>query len=225
MIHKVIHLLISLPITIWVNFKALPIKQAIRLPMLIDYRTRVKGIKKGSIILPNYISFAIIKYGWGNGSEGNHCNNKNYIYINGNGKFIFTGKAQFALGATIRTAHEGIISFGNNFKANQNFTCFSNTKILLGNNILIGWNVNIRDSDGHNILNINNNEILNPNKSIEIGNHVWIGSHVDILKGASINDNSIIGFKSLVTKKYTEKNVIIAGSPAKIIKTNINWEE
>lgn len=48
---------------------------------------------------------------------------------------------------------------------------------------------------------------------------------VDILKGASINDNSIIGFKSLVTKKYTEKNVIIAGSPAKIIKTNINWEE
>lgn len=59
MIHKVIHLLISLPITIWVNFKALPIKQAIRLPMLIDYRTRVKGIKKGSIILPNYISFAM----------------------------------------------------------------------------------------------------------------------------------------------------------------------
>ena len=95
----------------------------------------------------------------------------------------------------------------------------------MGNNILIGWNVNIRDSDGHNILNINNNEILNPNKSIEIGNHVWIGSYVDILKGASINDNSIIGFKSLVTKKYTEKNVIIAGSPAKIIKTNINWEE
>ena len=138
---------------------------------------------------------------------------------------VFTGKAQFALGATIRTDHEGIISFGNNFKANQNFTCFSNTKILLGNNILIGWNVNIRDSDGHNILNINNNEILNPNKSIEIGNHVWIGSHVDILKGASINDNSIIGFKSLVTKKYTEKNVIIAGNPAKIIKTNINWEE
>lgn len=222
---KFLHLFVSLPITIWFNFKTLSIKQAIKLPILIDYRTIIKGAKKGSIIIPSNSSFATIKYGWGNGSEGNICNNKNFLYINDSGKIIFSGKSQFALGVTLRIDNNGIIEFGKNFRANQNFSCFSNTHIKFGNNVLIGWNVNIRDSDGHRILDISHNRILNLNKSVEIGNNVWIASHVDILKGSYINDNSIIGFRSLVTRKFIEKNVIIAGVPANIIKTDIKWEE
>lgn len=205
MLYKIFHLLISLPITIWFNFKTLPIRQAIRLPILIDYRTKIKSGKKGSIIIPSNSPFATIKYGWGEGSKGNFCNNKNFIYIHDSGKIIFNGKAQFALGVTLRCDNKGIIEFGKNLKTNQNFSCFSNTYIKLGNDILIGWNVNIRDSDGHHILDINSDQILNPNKTILIGNNVWISSHVDILKGSFINDNSIIGFRSLVTRKFTEK--------------------
>lgn len=86
-----------------------------------------------------------------------------------------------------------------------------------------GWNVNIRDSDGHKILNANG-EITNLNNSINIGNHVWISSYCDILKGSSIPDNCIVGFRALVTKRFNECNSIIAGSPARIIKQNIKWE-
>lgn len=223
MIKKIIHLLTSLPITIWFNFKVFPINQALSLPILIDYRTKIKGINKGCIHIPPHTPFATIKYGWGEGSAGNHCNKRNHILFFGKGRIFFAGKAQFALGATLRCDNNGTISFGVNFKANQNFSCFSNTEIKFGNNNLIGWNVNVRDSDGHDI--IHNEKIVNPNKAINIGNHVWITSHVDILKGASISDNSIVGFRSLVTKKFKDSNVIIAGNPASIIKTDINWKE
>ncbi len=37
-----------------------------------------------------------------------------------------------------------------------------------------------------------------------------------------IADNCIVGAGSLVTKKFEEPNVVIAGHPAKVIKTGIN---
>lgn len=65
---------------------------------------------------------------------------------------------------------------------------------------------------------------INHAESIEIGNHVWIGMDVSISKGAQIADNSVIGQKALVTKAFKEQNVMIAGVPARIIKTNISWD-
>lgn len=221
MFTKLIHFLFSLPITVFVNFKVLPFSSAIHLPILIDYRTKFRRLKYGCILISNN-KFASIKIGWGNGSVGNFTYSKNYIYIY-NGKLIFDGNAQFAMGVTLRCDNGGIIHFGNNFTANQNFTCFSNTNIIFGDDVLCGWNVNVRDSDGHDIYN--ENEIMNPNQSIIIGKHCWLSAHVDILKGSKINDGCIVGFRSLVTKKFEDKNAILGGVPAKIIKTNISWKK
>lgn len=43
------------------------------------------------------------------------------------------------------------------------------------------------------------------------------------MKNSQIAPNSVIGTKSVVTGKFTEENTILAGSPAKIVKRNINW--
>ena len=96
---KIIHFLISLPISIWINFKVFPFRTAILLPIIIDYRTSIygHGLQKGSIILPAKFNFGLIKIGWGNGSLGNPHNKRNYIIISGKGKLIFNGKTQFAM--------------------------------------------------------------------------------------------------------------------------------
>lgn len=117
----------------------------------------------------------------------------------------------------------GEILFGNNFSANQNFFCASNTRISFGDNVLLGWNVHIRDGDGHKIFN-ENREIINGNRTISIGSHVWLASYVSILKGAKISDDSIVGFGSIVTKSFSETNVVIGGTPAVVVKRNINWK-
>jgi len=96
--------------------------------------------------------------------------------------------------------------------------------INIGNNVLIAMNTIIRTSDGHTIINKGTKEILNMTKDINIDDNVWIGTNCVILKGALISRNSVVGACSLVNKKFEEENVIIAGSPARIIKKNIEWD-
>lgn len=51
-----------------------------------------------------------------------------------------------------------------------------------------------------------------------IGNNVFIGMHSTILMGCNIGDNVIIGAGSVVSGKIPS-NVVVAGNPAKVVRT------
>lgn len=102
---------------------------------------------------------------------------------------------------------------------NSNIKIRCHKKIEIGENVAISHDVTIMDSDAHEGLW----EEYEKTKPIKIGNHVWIGTRVTILKGVTIGDNAIIAAGSVVTKDVPN-NTIVAGVPAKIIKTNINWK-
>lgn len=53
---------------------------------------------------------------------------------------------------------------------------------------------------------------------VNIKDRVWVGDKVTILPGVTIEENSIIGANSVVTKNVPA-NTVFAGNPAKIIKT------
>lgn len=67
------------------------------------------------------------------------------------------------------------------------------------------------------------NIIMNPDKPIIIGNNVWIGCRTLILKGAGIANESIVAAGTIVNKIFEIPSVIIAGTPAKIVKKNNIW--
>lgn len=56
---------------------------------------------------------------------------------------------------------------------------------------------------------------------IYIGENTWIGKNSLILKGVTIENNSIVAANSVVTKNIPE-NCIVAGNPAKVVKVEIN---
>jgi hypothetical protein len=61
---KVCDILLSVPKTIWFNFRYLPMKQAKKLPIWIHYGTNIE-IHGGKIILPlNNVSIAMIRIGF-----------------------------------------------------------------------------------------------------------------------------------------------------------------
>ena len=54
-------------------------------------------------------------------------------------------------------------------------------------------------------------------KPVLLKKNAWIGANVTILPGVTIGENSIVAADSTVTKDV-EPNVVVAGSPAKIVK-------
>ncbi|RII27938.1 MAG: acetyltransferase [Geobacter sp.] len=58
-------------------------------------------------------------------------------------------------------------------------------------------------------------------KGIKIGRNCWIGSKVTVLDAVTIGDGCVIAAGSVVTKDMPE-NSIIAGVPAKVIKSRVD---
>ena len=115
----------------------------------------------------------------------------------------------------------GRIIIGNNVSM-SGITLYSFTSIIIGDNVLVGANTKIIDSDFHPIDP--KDRLVNPDdkektisKEIVIDNNVFIGCNVLILKGVHIGKNSVIGAGSVVTKNIPE-NCIAVGNPAKVVK-------
>lgn len=96
-------------------------------------------------------------------------------------------------------------------------------KITIGDGVLTGrWVTIVDNSHGH--LCKEQESIIPSERPIEsagevyIGKNVWLGDKVTILPNVKIGDGCIIGANSVVAHDVPA-NSIVAGSPAKIIKT------
>ncbi len=94
--------------------------------------------------------------------------------------------------------------------------------ITIGSDCLISWKVDVRCGDGHPIVDQATGEIINPARPIVIGNHVWLAANVQILKGVTIGEHSVIGSHSLVTHDVPP-HAVAAGVPAKVLRENVTW--
>ena len=148
------------------------------------------------------------------------------LYIRGNrvnieiGKDVIIGKRR-----SIRCEGDNIrIVIGDNTTMTRDVHICAQengTSIELGKNCMLSNNIIIRTSDSHPIYD-DKGERLNPPQNVRIGNHVWIAPESTILKGVTVEDNAIIGSKSLVTKDVLE-STLVAGIPAKVVREKIQW--
>jgi acetyltransferase-like isoleucine patch superfamily enzyme len=116
-----------------------------------------------------------------------------------------------------------VISRNSIFNTGLSLVLAEGTEIQIGEQCLFAKDVLIRTSDQHFIYDSDGNR-CNEAKNVRIGNHVWIGADVTIMKGVSIDDDVVIGMKSMVTKSV-DKNSVAAGSPAKVIRKGVIWKK
>lgn len=95
-------------------------------------------------------------------------------------------------------------------------------QVAIGDDCMLSHSIDISQSDQHPVFDMHSKQRINRGKNITIGNHVWIGRGVSLLGGANIGDNCVIGART-VTSSTFPNNVIIAGSPAKILRKEILW--
>mgnify|MGYP006147194553 FL=1 len=112
------------------------------------------------------------------------------------------------------------INYGKHTKIGKNvFINFGCTFLDLGGitideGVLLAPNVSLL-SESHPI-DPENRHALVP-KAIHIKKNAWIGAGATILQGVTIGENSVVAAGSVVSKDVPD-NVIVGGTPAKIIK-------
>ena len=97
-------------------------------------------------------------------------------------------------------------------------------KLSIGDNCMLSYEIIIRATDGHTILDRSTNMLINHQKHpCVIGNNCWLGLRTIVNKNTQIANNTIVASGTVLTKRFTEEYVIIAGNPGKIIKTNVTF--
>lgn len=142
---------------------------------------------------------------------GNNCTLRSWA------KFSDTGENRPTV---IRTRNQGCIHIGDNTGITSTLL-FSESKIIIGQNVKIGGGTRIFDTNFHSTdASIRaSKEDTKHVKSLPIiiGDNVFIGTGCIITKGVTIGENSIIAAGSVVVRSVPA-NQIWGGNPAKFIK-------
>lgn len=152
------------------------------------------------------------------------------VDITGDNNYLEINSSQYGIGALSWMVIEGgaKIIIGKDIWVTSRLFMHAqgpNSEIVIGEGCVFARETVIRNSDTHTIFEINHpKKVINPNKSVYIGNHVWVTQKCTILKGVTLPSNCVVGTCSVVSKTPEEGNCIIAGNPAKIIKRNIGWD-
>lgn len=183
-----------------------------------------------------YFRLLGVKYG-----KNLQVNNK--VYIRGWGDVKIGDDFRFSSGDSINPicrnirgeiyfdSPEAKIVIGD--RVGMSSTCMrAKTAITIGNDVNIGGDCLIMDSDTHPLdyikrrrnfaytecdLSEQEKAGLNPSAPIVIEDDVWIGARCQILKGVTIGARSVIAAGSVVTKNIPA-DVLAGGVPCKVIR-------
>ena len=151
--------------------------------------------------------------------------NKNSHLFIGQHLKVFSGIGLNPIARNIRTsfcaAKDAVIEIGDNVGISSS-SIWSFDRITIGNNVNIGADCIIMDSDAHslNYEDRRDGKLDKQNKKsrpIVIEDDVLIGTRSIILKGVTIGARSIIGAGSVVTCNIPSDE-IWAGNPARFVK-------
>lgn len=164
------------------------------------------------IKLPNKFNGTMIELK----GEGNYFELNDSIYpLRYNCRFFAYDGGQIMIGRNCQLNDNLYIKIEDDYKTKH--------KIVIKDNVFIAMDVIIRASDGHSFLDKNTGYPLNEPQDIIIDEHCWIMARSIILKGTHLCHDTAVGAQSLVNKKFEQPYLLLAGTPAKIIRKDIRW--
>lgn len=121
-------------------------------------------------------------------------------------------------GAYIEIVNGGKLTIGQG-AANVGLTIMCAKEVTIGNGVRIGRNVSIRDWNGSHVII---NDHYRNHAPVHIGDHVWLCTGCTIMPGVTVGEGSVVAANATVTKDVPPHS-LVGGSPAKVLKENIEW--
>ena len=108
------------------------------------------------------------------------------------------------------------------FSANGGSVIIAHKHITFGEDVMIGRNVIIYDSDFHTIYN-RYGIASNPPKKVEIEDHVWLTSNIIVQKGVTIGEGSLVTAYTTVNNDVPKNSIFGGNSVGTMIREEVAW--
>lgn len=210
--------------TLYFNFKMFPLKDAFKIPVFFFGRIKFYDLS-GKINFSSTINTGMVGFGQPfeltKASQGT-----SEFYLKGN--LNFSSNAHFGKDCLIYIGENATCEIGYLFALGSRSKLLCYNDIKFKDFVRIGFESQIIDTNFHEIIDLETNEILPIFSKIEIGNYNWVGNRTSIMQKTKTPDYCIVASNSLCNSDYSshDQNILIGGIPAKLIRKNIkrNWE-
>jgi len=150
------------------------------------------------------------------------------ISLSSNAEIVIKPNCNLCGGCNIikmRGEEPNFLHIGKNFGcgANATFDITDHGNITIGDNCMFSWNIYFKSDDTHPVISTTDGAVLNKSDEIVVGDNVWIGMNASILKNSRIPSHCIVGAYSVVAKRFDMENCALAGNPARVVKTDVDW--
>lgn len=205
--------------TIYVNFRSLPLYQALKLPIHVYGNVRLLNLR-GSITIHSKIKHGMIHIGHPHNGAAIDTES---LYLQNGGSIHFYGEAHIFNGASINVFNSGKLVIGDKVIIAEKVRIACVNQIIIGKGSRIAHETQIMDSNFHYITSIDSREVPNCNGLITLGEWCWVGNRSSIQKGTIIPDYTIVASNSITNKDFSNvpSYSIIGGIPAKVLKTGV----
>lgn len=200
--------------SLYFNFHYLPLRQAVKLPVVL-FKPKLLKCKGEVIIESDTIKTGMIQL-------GEHLvslyPNVGIVWENKGGQVIFNGKCIIGSSSAISIGEKGICEVGDNFRATSGLKLTSHYHIQFAENVLIAWEVIIMDTSFHRLKDMNGDFKNKGYGAISIGKNNWITARSMVLSGTKTPDYCIIGAGSVLNKDYSgfPTHILLAGNPVEM---------
>lgn len=180
--------------------------------ILTSPNVKIRNIK--NIILQDKSNLVIVL------SNVSHVSNDSRCYINNRGEIHVSGNVFIAKNVRFDISESSVVTL-NDCYIGPETDIISYSGLSIGKGSMVSWRVQILDEDFHLV---SYNDKKPKDNKVVIGENCLIGNNVSINKGSIIADGCVVASHSVVNGIFLEKNCLIAGVPAKVVKRNISWE-
>ncbi len=209
---------LGLPKTILFNLRYLPLRQAVRLPVLVSHRVALIHIG-GSVSVPAHARTGTVLLGFGSVGAFDFRRARSVWQVDG--EIVFDGPAR--LGNGFKLSASGRVTFGAGFVLSAESQIISRDAITFGRDCLVSWEVLILDTDFHLIAGADGDRprVAAP---IVIGDRVWLGARATVLKGVELASDVVVAAASVVSRSVPDDGTLVGGNPAAPMRHGVRWE-